>query len=584
MANIGLLFKLFWLTFCSISLCVEQEGSIVEPKFDLRHASEGRMKGKITMNCSDSELDDEGYKRCEAPWQYCDSGECRCGNQTLHDSIRCDTRKNLTVLTSYCVTFNEEEGMTELGNCIYNHRFKGDDYYELPLNLSELNEYVCGEVFNRKGTLCGKCKDGYSPRAYSLDIDCIECPHSRVNWWKYLLIAFGPLTVFCLLIFLFNINVTSSHLLGFVVYCQSAYFPALVRVYLLNSKYSVMLLRILSVLYGFWNLDFFRALRLDICLGTDTLQTLALDVIVGVYPLALVILCSFLIHLHDRNCSLLVACWKPLGRVFRLFRRNWNIKTSLIDAFSTFFLLSNAKLLEVSFDLLVPVRVYQLMPSGNLNSTWRVYYDATIPYFGARHLPYAILALLVLVLFVVLPTLLLILYPFTLFQRFLNLFPFRWYILHTFVDSFQGCFKDGTEPGTRDCRWFASFFFILRLCSAVIGILTLNVSYFLFTAIILTLLFMVLVLVEPFKANAHHAAISYTVSTFLLALFSTGSTGVFIESIILFRYLVYASIALIILLPIIYIAVMTLLWAYNHRLILLRCLCPWRQGYQALVG
>ena len=66
--------------------------------------------------------------------------------------------------------------------------------------------------------------------------------------------------------------------------------------------------------------------------------------------------------------------------------------------------------------------------------------------------------------FVLTPGILLLLYPLRLFERFLNLFPIPWHILHTFVDSYQGCYKDGTEPGTRDCRGFASLFFVFFIC------------------------------------------------------------------------------------------------------------------------
>ena len=29
------------------------------------------------------------------------------------------------------------------------------------------------------------------------------------------------------------------------------------------------------------------------------------------------------------------------------------------------------------------------------------------------------------------------------------------------LDSFQGCYKDGTEPGTFDCRWFQLLYYPL---------------------------------------------------------------------------------------------------------------------------
>ena len=130
---------------------------------------------------------------------------------------------------------------------------------------------------------------------------------------------------------------------------------------------------------------------------------------------------------------------------------------------------------------------YELDSTGHLTHSWRLYYDADIPYFGEAHLPYALLGLLIVALLIILPLLLLILYPFRWFQKFLNLFPFRWYILHTFMDTFQGCYKDGTEPGTRDCRWFASIYFVLRFLLLMIGVSTLNPMFSLFAAMLLAL-------------------------------------------------------------------------------------------------
>ena len=169
-----------------------------------------------------------------------------------------------------------------------------------------------------------------------------------------------------------------------------------------------------------------------------------------------------LIHLYDCNFKPIVIIWKPVQAVLLYTKRKIETRTTLVDAFCTFFLLSNTKLLSACVDLLIPVTVYELNSTGTLSYSWRLYYNATMPYFGQHHLPYAILAMAMLLLFVLFPVLLLTLYPFRWFQKFLNLFPVRWYVLHTFMDSFQGCYKDGTEPGTRDYRWCASVFFIVR--------------------------------------------------------------------------------------------------------------------------
>ena len=120
---------------------------------------------------------------------------------------------------------------------------------------------------------------------------------------------------------------------------------------------------------------------------------------------------------------------------------------------------------------------------------------------GERHLPYAVLALVFLAIFVVLPTLILTFYPFQFFHKFLSLFPLHWHFLHAFVDSFQGCYKDGTEPGTVDCRWFAQLSLFVRLTFFVIYALTLTTMFFIYEILACVLWLMLLVNINPFKKS-----------------------------------------------------------------------------------
>ena len=217
-------------------------------------------------------------------------------------------------------------------------------------------------------------------------------------------------------------------------------------------------------LYSFWNLDFFRTLIPDICMNVSTLGALALDYAIAVYPIFLITLSYVLIELYDRDVRCLVYIWRPFNKVFGIFKSHWDIRTSVIDSFNTFFLLSYVKVLSVSSDLLMYVHIHSL---GSKSST-RLYYDPTLHYFGEKHLPFAILALIFLTLFILFPTLVLALYPFKFFQKFLSILPIRWHFLYAFVDSFQGCYKDGTEPETLDCRLFAQFGLFFRLAFFVI--------------------------------------------------------------------------------------------------------------------
>ena len=136
------------------------------------------------------------------------------------------------------MTYNKEESLTEVGNCIYNCENITSDvlYHVLPKNVSKLNEVRCGE-FNRNGTLCGKCKDGFFPLAYSFDMTCVKCPNGRSNWWKYVLFAFLPLTVFYFIVVFCKINATSSPLHGFIYCNQAITMPQMARFLFLATEY-----------------------------------------------------------------------------------------------------------------------------------------------------------------------------------------------------------------------------------------------------------------------------------------------------------------------------------------------------------
>ena len=172
----------------------------------------------------------------------------------------------------------------------------------------------------------------------------------------------------------------------------------------------------------------------------------------------LILLSYLLIELHDRQYTAIVLIWKPFRKVLFVFRKSWDIRTSIIDSFATFFLLSYVQVLTFSANLLIPTTIYKL---GSNEVQFGLYYTPTVQYFGNEHLPFAITAIIILTLFVSIPTLILILHPFQFFQNFLSFFSLNWHFLHAFVDSFQGCYKDGTEPGTFDCRWFSAIILVI---------------------------------------------------------------------------------------------------------------------------
>ena len=463
------------------------------------------------------------------PWGECINNKCICREELdSYYGVKCDNETlQLSVNKCYCVTFDNETNQLVNGKCIENTDNPYEEYLPLPMEINKLNEFMCEEKWNRTGRLCGKCLPGHSPLAYSYDMRCVKCPEGNRNVWKYILAAFGPLTIFYFLVLFLKINATSSHLHGYVIFCQIIASPAFARImdeYILDHQ-QFKPIQVIVVMYSIWNLDFFRGLYPEICLDVSTLTVLALDYAVAIYPLLLTVISYFLIQLHARNVRIVVILWKPFRYIFTLLRRNWDSKTTVIDAYATFYILSFTKILCVSTDLLIPVRAYSL---NNDSVTWVLYYDATVDYFGREHLPYAILAIACSLLITAPTILLLLVYQLKCFQRLLSCLKIRNQLLPAVMDSFQGCYKNGTEEGTRDYRWFAAVPLIGRVVLLFIYLMTLDGTVLPFIIIVILSIMVITTAIQPYKSRlSRYTKLDITFWGFLAAFYVANQGAIY---------------------------------------------------------
>ena len=456
------------------------------------------------------------------PWGECSNNRCVCRDALSNIlNVQCNNETlQLSVSKCHCVTYDNKSEEVFEGNCIENCVNAYGDYMPLPRKTFELNKFMCEERWNRTGRLCGKCLPGHSPLAYSYSMRCVECPEGNKNIWKYILVAFGPLTVFYFVVLALKINATSSHLHGYVIFSQIVSTPTFYRniVEYVQIHQHYKPINGLAVMYSLWNLDFFRGLYPDICLDVSTLTALTLDYAVAIYPLLLTVVSYFLIQLYARNVRIVVILWKPFHHVLTLLRRNWDSRTTVIDAYATFYILSYTKILCVSVDLLIPVRAHSLN-DGSVR--WVLYYDGTLDYFGREHLPYAFLAILFSAL-VTAPTILLLLfYQQKCFQRLLTCLKIHSQLLHALTDSFQGCCKNGTEPGTRDCRWFAAVHFIGRIVLLLTYSMTLDKHVYPYLTIVIVSIIVIMTIVQPYKTHlSKYAKLDITFWGFLAVFYA----------------------------------------------------------------
>ena len=231
------------------------------------------------------------------------------------------------------------------------------------------------------------------------------------------------------------------------------------------TQFSVQLI---IVVVAIWNLEFFRSFYGYICIHPDLnyQQVLLFEYAIGIYPLFLILslLTFILVKLHD-NVAFVVWLWKPFHRCLAVFRRQWNIRSYLVHAFATFIVLSYIKILNTSFELLIPSQLYDMHRNRILKAYW--YYEGRVDMTSKGYMPTLVLALFMLQFFNVLPLALLTLYPFKRFQRLLNfcLSPNYRLVLQIYMDSFHGCYKDTSH----DYRYFAALYLAVRFLNLLMA-------------------------------------------------------------------------------------------------------------------
>ena len=498
--------------------------------------------------------------------------KCECGS-SLEGAVLCNNvTHEVSILDCFCMTLNgETSNTTVVGKCVFNCANQSNPsvdvevrdvlYHPVYPNVTDLNDKSCGYL-NRKGRLCGKCRDNHYVTAYSYSFKCIKC--SKRDWIRYIAIAFIPLTGFYFLITIFSLSVTSPKIKPFFYFAQFIASAPYVRIILLALDSINALVRTIFTLYGFWNLDFFRTIIHSPCLKLPTLHVLTLDYVVAGYPLLLVTVTYLLVTLYGRDYPLITKLWRPFHRFFIRFKRQWNLKSSIIGVFATFLLLSNEKLLSVSFDLLIPTRAYNM--KGEMVGVY-LYYDPSVEYMGKEHRIFACIAIIILTVTVLLPLILLILYPMVWFQRFLNRFHLNCESLRVFMDCFQGYYRNHTEDG-RDFRYIAAMFFLGRPLLFISYAVTLNAVFYVLAFIIFTLLGIGFLICRPYKKKF---SVYNKVEATMILLLAVHSGGMILLTIagVLHSH-PFTTLGLIILLitamiPLLYISAITLHWMYSRR-------------------
>lgn len=452
--------------------------------------------------------------------------DCKCGN-SLGGVVDCDpANKTVSLLMGNCMTYDAEEEMAYVAACPFVSRDKSEIYTPMPQNVSQLNDFVCSP-YSREGIVCSECKDGYGPSVFTNNLECFKCSGLYSGWFLYIFFELFPVTVLFSVMSLLHVRLTSS---GFNCLLFNVQMIVAVLSYGVHigvfpfGTTSGILHKIILTIYGIFNLDFFRPVIPPFCVSESIngLHFIAMQYLAVLYLLVLTLSVFLVREMHYRGCKVTMWLWKNVFvRLIRV-KQNWTIKTSLADSLASFLLLSYTRLMLISFNLLYPVSVFN--EHGAVAET-TLNFQQNIRYLSKEHLPFAFLALVVLILLVVLPPLLFIIYPMKCCQRSCIQHSCNKAGVTHFVELFQGCFKDGTE-NTRDLRWFSIFYFALRFAMFVthmIGYGGRPRTSFLLPGIVLLGASLTILLLRPYKKNVYNA-----VDGVMLA---SSSTILFLQSV-----------------------------------------------------
>ena len=441
---------------------------------------------------------------------------CEC-YENKREFLQCHGRSwNVSLMRGFCVSFSEinHHNQTVLGRCMFSDSIRSlhdSKYYPLPQQEEYLDEDFC-QRFNRTGLLCGQCMDGLSIDVLSETFDCHNCYSSFKNWVIFLTVGGLPPLVLFLVILLFHISFIGGSTNGFIFLCQvlslsqEIVIDKVITSYQYHSRGSLVLVNILVDMYSVWSLDTYRIYHsmtqnYPLCLGEKlrVIDVLALHYLSALYPFVLIVIAYIVIELHARNCRVLVFLWKPLCLVWAHFRRSLKPQASLVDAFATFIMLSYVKLIRLSLLLMTFTDVIRLR-MNDIEVVKRVSnYDPTVVFMSREHIPFVLLGSFFFITFGVLPPLLLLFYQFRAVQRCLTRCKMNRLGLKTFMDAFQGCYRDGRNGGP-DRRFFAGLYLIFRVAIFVIFNLQIPyiIAYFSLTVTCIIIIILIAFL-QPYK-------------------------------------------------------------------------------------
>ena len=365
-----------------------------------------------------------------------------------------------------CSAYNAEKKYFQMPYCIKNsalitHTFWAG-YIENDNSSNEDTFFTSACVswfcaYNGKLPLNGYNEiEGYSTLYHSPTYTCANSSTAPCAYGipLYIVSELLPVTIIFIIVLVFNISLTSGALYSFVFYAQLLEFLYIDAFEDLSENTIISeVVQIANMVYSTFNLKTFYGEIFSFCLfnNMNTMDTYMFQYGTILYAMMLVIATVLVLRLHSCYC-----CVK-LGN--RCGRRN--IRGSIVDGLSAFLVLCYFQCSLNTFYILTPAT---LRGRGESRNRTVPLFFGDSEYFGSGHLPYAIPAVLCLIVVMLPPPCILLLEPLATKLFSLQIWSKSVKYVYNklrfkfmpFLDSFQGNLKD-------KYRFFAGLYFAYRV-------------------------------------------------------------------------------------------------------------------------
>lgn len=392
-----------------------------------------------------------------------------------------------------------------LGQCLnVNSAEKQSRFLPKDTSISALDEAVCGKY--RTGVLCCYCRKGYASHYHHSTHACKEGIEScKFGWLLYIVAEIIPVTVFFIVVMVFNIKFTDGAVSGFILFVQLSD-TMLIKAngFIQLPNHVLVALDVYRFVTRIFNLNFFAVDSLSFCLWSkaSTLDLLAFKYITILYASTLVIVIIVVFkYCHSKCLNNMLVRIKGESAA--------STKSTIIHGVSGFLVICYSECTRISLLLLTPVPLYAGNETGNFVKHNVAFYNGELSFFRGKHLVYALPALVIVFTLGILPPLMLISYP--LCYRVLALLrisdtgavkllctcvPLEKF--KPFFDSFQSSYKD-------EYRFFSGLYFLYRFTTlATFAYMSHLNTYYTLVQVQLAIILTVHALCQPYKKRWHN--------------------------------------------------------------------------------